>query len=123
MSKKDILLAMLVPCLLGFGFVISKEAMISFPPILLNGLRWSLSGILMCYFFPFPKNFIKQMFFISLIGGSIQYSLSFYGLKRTSANSTTDHRSMTCRSLTPKQNPFSCRWEMQGPIESLSTML
>ena len=89
MSKKDILLAMLVPCLLGFGFVISKEAMISFPPILLNGLRWSLSGILMCYFFPFPKNFIKQMFFISLIGGSIQYSLSFYGLKILDGTSAT----------------------------------
>ncbi len=68
MSRKDLALALLVPCLLGFGFVIAKPAMESFPPILLNGLRWSLSGLLMCYFFPFPKNFIKQMFFISLIG-------------------------------------------------------
>ena len=30
MSKKDILLAMLVPCLLGFGFVISKEALATY---------------------------------------------------------------------------------------------
>ncbi len=56
MSRKDLALALLVPCLLGFGFVIAKPAMESFPPILLNGLRWSLSGLLMCYFFPFPKN-------------------------------------------------------------------
>ena len=55
MSRKDLALALLVPCLLGFGFVIAKPAMESFPPILLNGLRWSLSGLLMCYFFPFPK--------------------------------------------------------------------
>ena len=89
MSRKDILLALLVPCLLGFGFVIAKPAMESFPPILLNGLRWSLSGLLMCYFFPFPKNFIKQMFSISIIGGSIQYSLSFYGLNILDGASAT----------------------------------
>ena len=89
MSRKDILLALLVPCLLGFGFVIAKPAMESFPPILLNGLRWSLSGLMMCYFFPFPKNFIKQMFAISIIGGSIQYSLSFYGLNILDGASAT----------------------------------
>ena len=89
MSRRDILLALLVPCMLGFGFVIAKPAMESFPPILLNGLRWSLSGLLMCYFFPFPKNHIKQMLAISIIGGSIQYSLSFYGLKILDGASAT----------------------------------
>ena len=89
MSNKDIFLAILVPCVLGFGFVIAKPAMESFPPILLNGLRWSLSGLIMCYFFPFPKKFIKQMFAISIIGGTIQYSLSFYGLKILDGASAT----------------------------------
>ena len=89
MSNKDIFLAILVPCVLGFGFVIAKPAMESFPPILLNGLRWSLSGLIMCYFFPFPKKFIKQMFIISIIGGTIQYSLSFYGLKILDGASAT----------------------------------
>ena len=89
MSRKDLALALLVPSLLGFGFVIAKPAMDSFPPILLNGLRWTLSGLLMCYFFPFPKNFIKQMFAISIIGGSVQYSLSFYGLNILDGASAT----------------------------------
>jgi O-acetylserine/cysteine efflux transporter len=89
MSHKDLFLAMLVPCVLGFGFVIAKPAMESFPPILLNGLRWSLSGILMFYFFPFPKNFIKQMLIISFIGCTVQYSLSFYGLKILDGASAT----------------------------------
>ena len=74
---------------LGFGFVDSKASYESFPPILLNGLRWSLSGLIMCYFFPFPKKFIKQMFVISIIGGTIQYSLSFYGLKILDGASAT----------------------------------
>ena len=89
MSNRDIFLAILVPCVLGFGFVIAKPAMESFPPILLNGLRWSLSGLIMCYFFPFPKKLIKQMFVISIIGGTIQYSLSFYGLKILDGASAT----------------------------------
>jgi len=89
MSNRDIFLAILVPCVLGFGFVIAKPAMESFPPILLNGLRWSLSGLIMCYFFPFPKKFIKQMFVISIIGGTIQYSLSFYGLRILDGASAT----------------------------------
>ena len=89
MSLRDSLIAALVPIFLGFGFVIAKPAMESFPPILLNGLRWSLSGLLMCYFFPFPKKLIKQMLIISFIGCTVQYSLSFYGLKILDGASAT----------------------------------
>ena len=55
MPIRDIFLAILVPIIFGFGFVIAKPAMDQLPPILLNGLRWSLTGILMFWFFPFPK--------------------------------------------------------------------
>ena len=89
MPLRDIFLALLVPILLGFGFVIAKPAMESFPPILLNGLRWSLSGLVMFYFFPFPKKFIKQMLIISFVGCTVQYSLSFYGLKILDGASAT----------------------------------
>ena len=89
MPIRDTLLALLVPILLGFGFVMAKPAMDSFPPILLNGLRWSLSGLVMFYFFPFPKKFIKQMLIISFVGCTVQYSLSFYGLKIIDGASAT----------------------------------
>jgi O-acetylserine/cysteine efflux transporter len=81
MPIRDIFLALLVPCIMGFGFVIAKPAMDFFPPILLNGLRWSLSGLVMFYFFPFPRKLIKQMLIISFVGCTLQYSFSFYGLK------------------------------------------
>ena len=58
-------------------------------PILLNGLRWSLSGLVMFYFFPFPKKHIKQMLIISFVGCTVQYSLSFYGLKIIDGASAT----------------------------------
>ena len=81
MPHRHVLIIVLVPIIMGFGFVISKPAMEFFPPILLNGLRWSLSGLIMFWFFPFPKKYFKQIFFIALIGCTIQYSLTYSGLK------------------------------------------
>ena len=77
MPYRHVLIVVLVPIIMGFGFVISKPAMEFFPPILLNGLRWSLSGLIMFWFFPFPKKYFKQIFFIALIGCTIQYSLTY----------------------------------------------
>ena len=89
MPIRDILLAILVPVILGFGFVIAKPAMDQLPPILLNGLRWSLSGIIMCWFFPFPKKLIKELLIISFLGSTFQYSLTFSGLNIVDAASAT----------------------------------
>jgi len=89
MPIRDIFLAILVPIILGFGFVIAKPAMDQIPPILLNGLRWSLSGIIMCWFFPFPKKLIKELLIISFLGSTFQYSLTFSGLNIVDAASAT----------------------------------
>jgi len=89
MSLRDTLLALLVPIVLGFGFPISKLAMDSFPPILLNGLRWSISGLIMFYFFPFPKDYFKKMLIISFIGCTLQYGLSYSGLNMIGGTSAT----------------------------------
>ncbi len=89
MSLRDTCLALLVPIVLGFGFPISKLAMDSFPPILLNGLRWSISGLIMFYFFPFPKNYFKKMLIISFIGCTLQYGLSYSGLNMIGGTSAT----------------------------------
>ena len=89
MSLRDTLLALLVPIVLGFGFPISKLAMDSFPPILLNGLRWSISGLIMFYFFPFPKDYFKKMLIISFIGCTLQYGLSYSGLNIIGGTSAT----------------------------------
>ena len=89
MPIRDVFLAILVPIILGFGFVIAKPAMDQLPPILLNGLRWSLSGIIMCWFFPFPKKLIKELLIISFLGSTFQYSLTFSGLNIVDAASAT----------------------------------
>ena len=55
MPLRDVFLALLVPFIWGFGFVIAKPGMEEIPPILLNGLRWSLTGIIMFLVFSFSK--------------------------------------------------------------------
>jgi len=88
MPIRDVFLALLVPCLWGFGFVISKSAMDQLPPILLNGLRWSLTGILMFWFFPFPKKILKRLIIVSIFF-SIQYSLTYSALNIIDASSAS----------------------------------
>ena len=89
MKTKHIFLALMVPCLWGFGFVIAKPAMEYLPPILLNGLRWSLTGMLMIWFFPFPKKYFKEILIISVLGCTIQYSLTYSGLNIIDAASAS----------------------------------
>ena len=55
MNIKDTLLASLVPIFLGFGFVIAKPAMESFPPILLMGLRFTFAASILIWWFPKPR--------------------------------------------------------------------
>tara|TARA_Y100001970_G_scaffold91817_1_gene115927 strand:- start:7738 stop:8586 length:849 start_codon:yes stop_codon:yes gene_type:complete len=84
---RDLLLTISVPFLWGVGFVISKPAMEYFPPMLLNGLRWSITGIILCWWFPFPKEKIWHLLLISFIGCTIQYTLTFSGLNLIEASS------------------------------------
>jgi len=87
MPTRDIILAILVPCLWGFGFVITKLGMEQFPPMLINGLRWSLTGLMFIWWFPIPKKHLKDIFILSVIGCTIQYSLTFSGLNMIDASS------------------------------------
>ena len=87
MPIRDLILAISVPCLWGFGFIISKPGMEQFPPMLLNGLRWSLTGLILVWWFPIPKKLFKKIFFVSFIGCTVQYSLTFSGLNLIDASS------------------------------------
>jgi len=87
MPIKDVFLASIVPMVWAIGLVISKPAMEQLPPILLNAIRWGISGTLMFYFFPFPRKIFKELFLISFIGCTIQYSLTFSGLRIVDASS------------------------------------
>jgi len=70
MKFRDILLSLCAPLLLGFGFAIAKPAMQQFPPFLLMGLRFTIAALILIWWFPIPKKLFKDLFIVSLIGGT-----------------------------------------------------
>ena len=88
MKFRDILLSLCAPLLLGFGFAIAKPAMQQFPPFLLMGLRFSIAALVLIWWFPIPKKIFKELFIVSLIGGTLTYGLVYMGLDRVDASSS-----------------------------------
>ena len=80
MTLRDSLIAGIVPIFLGFGFVIAKPAMEYLPPFLLMGLRFTFVALLLVWWFPIPRGFLKKIFFASLIANTAQYSITYTGL-------------------------------------------
>ena len=87
MSFRDILIAVSVPILLGFGFVIAKPAMQYFPPYLLMGLRFTIPALILVWWFPIPKGLFLDLFKVSFIGSTLQYGLTYNGLNIIDASS------------------------------------
>ena len=87
MPAKDLFLAISVPCLWGFGLVIAKPGMEQLPPLLINGLRWSLAGILLVWWFPIPKKLIKRILLVSFVACTLQYGLTYTGVSMIDASS------------------------------------
>jgi len=80
LTLRDSLIAAIVPIFLGFGFVIAKPAMEHLPPFLLMGLRFTFVALLLVWWFPIPKGFLKKIFLASLVANTTQYSITYTGL-------------------------------------------
>lgn len=81
LSPRDIGLATLVALIWGMGFVVAKGAMTHFPPILLMALRFSVTALALVWFAgPMGGNLVRLVL-ISVVGASVQYALTFTGVK------------------------------------------
>ena len=87
MKIKDIFIALLVPIILGFGFVIAKPAMEYFPTYLLMGMRFTIPALILVWWFPLPKGLYLDLFKVSFIGNTLQYGLTYTGLNIIDASS------------------------------------
>jgi O-acetylserine/cysteine efflux transporter len=87
MKIQDIFIALLVPIVLGFGFVIAKPAMQYFPPYLLMGMRFTIPALILVWWLPLPKGLYFDLFKVSLIGSTLQYGLTYTGLNIIDASS------------------------------------
>ena len=86
MKPSELLLAASVPLVWGIGFTLAKAGMNEFPPLFLMGLRFSLASLVLVWFVTFPHGQLKQIFWISFVGSTLQYGLTFTGLSMIDAS-------------------------------------
>ena len=86
MKPLDVLAAISVAVIWGMGFVVAKAGMSHFSPILLMGLRFTLTAACLLYFFRPPAALLWQLFWISLVSAALQYSLTFNGVRGIDAS-------------------------------------
>lgn len=85
MLPHEIGMAVLVSLIWGMGFVVAKGAMEHFPPILLMALRFSVTSLALISFLgPVGPN-LPRLLMISVVGASLQYSLTFTGVANLGA--------------------------------------
>ena len=87
MPIRDLILAISIPTLWGFCFTVTKLGMQELSPMLINGLRWGLTGLVLVWWFPIPRKYFAQIILISFIGCTVQYSLTYSGLNLINASS------------------------------------
>ena len=81
MNTKQIFLALIVPITWGFGYALTKIGMDQFTPLLLMSLRFGIAGLILVWFTKPPWGYMREIFIIALIGSTIQYGFTYYGLK------------------------------------------
>ena len=86
MKTRELLLALLVPLTWALGFTVAKAALDEFPPLLLMSMRFFIAGLILVWFVPIPRHCLKDLFWISLVGSTLQYGLTFTGLSMIDAS-------------------------------------
>lgn len=80
MELKHILWAVLVAAIWGVNFVVIRLGLDDFPPILLNALRFAVTGCVFAWFIPRPNVSIRYILGVGLILGVAKFTLLFLGM-------------------------------------------
>ena len=86
MNSKQILLALIVPITWGLGFTIAKIGMEQFSALLIMSIRFGIAGLVLVWFTKPPWGHMREIFVVALIGSTIQYGLTYNGLKGIDAS-------------------------------------
>ena len=86
MNSKQILLALIVPITWGLGFTLAKIGMEQFPALLIMAIRFGIAGLILVWFTKPPWGHMREIFVVALIGSTIQYGLTYNGLKGIDAS-------------------------------------
>ena len=86
MNSKQILLALIVPITWGLGFTLAKIGMDQFSALLIMSIRFGIAGLVLVWFTKPPWGHMREIFVVALIGSTIQYGLTYNGLKGIDAS-------------------------------------
>ena len=86
MNSNQILLALIVPITWGLGFTLAKIGMEQFPALLIMSIRFGIAGLVLVWFTKPPWGHMREIFIVALIGSTIQYGLTYNGLKGIDAS-------------------------------------
>tara|TARA_B100000795_G_scaffold226955_1_gene183135 strand:+ start:254 stop:1129 length:876 start_codon:yes stop_codon:yes gene_type:complete len=86
MNSKQILLALIVPITWGLGFTLAKIGMEQFPALLIMTIRFGIAALILVWFTRPPWGYMREIFIVALIGSTIQYGLTYNGLKGIDAS-------------------------------------
>jgi len=86
MNPKQILLALVVPITWGLGFTLAKIGLEQFPALLIMTIRFGIAGLILVWFTKPPWGYMREIFVVALIGSTIQYGLTYNGLKGIDAS-------------------------------------
>ena len=79
-------MALIVPITWGLGFTLAKIGMEQFPALLIMTIRFGIAGLILVWFTKPPWGHMREIFVVALIGSTIQYGLTYNGLKGIDAS-------------------------------------
>jgi len=117
MKPVDILLALIVPVLWGFGFAIAKPTVEHFPPLMLMAMTYGITALCLCRRIPSIKTPFLTMNLLAIFIATLQAGLIFYGLKGLPAS--------TAVLLLQSSVPFSVlfAWPMAGEKPTVARLV
>jgi O-acetylserine/cysteine efflux transporter len=83
------LLAMLVPASWGLGLTIGKIGLGEMPPLLLMSFRFGVTALALVWFVRMPRGVLLKLCGIAVLGCTLQYGLTFTGMKYLDVATTT----------------------------------
>jgi len=86
LNSKQILLALIVQITWGLGFTLAKIGMEQFSALLIMSIRFGIAGLVLVWFTKPPWGYMREIFVVALIGSTIQYGLTYNGLKGIDAS-------------------------------------
>jgi len=83
------LMAMLVPASWGLGLTLGKLGLYEMPPLLLMSFRFAMTAVALVWFVRMPRGALLKLCGIAVLGCTLQYGLTFTGMKSLDVATTT----------------------------------